>query len=121
MKWFFRWLYNGIKEVESEDSEEKNTFTNSTAVNLVPRRKGFNNLKVGLATAGPTASPDGHIHLRESSMNFRLYPATGGHIVEYSYYDEKTDQNTQALHLIPSDQDLGDSISKIMTLEALKR
>ena len=121
MKWFFRWLYNGIKEVESEDSEEKNTFTNSTAVNLVPRRKGFNNLKVGLATAGPTASPDGHIHLRESSMNFRLYPATGGHIVEYSYYDEKTVQNTQALHLIPSDQDLGDSISKIMTLEALKR
>lgn len=122
MKWFFRWLYAGIKEVEAEDSEEKHTFTNSTGVNLVPRRpKGPHGLKVGLAIAGQTASPEGHIHLRESSMNFRLYPATGGHIVEYSYYDEKTDQNTQALHLIPSDQDLGESISKIMTLEALKR
>lgn len=120
MKWFFRWLYNGIKEIESEDSEEKNTFTNSTGVNLVPRRKGFNNLKIGLATA-KSPTDDNHIHLNQSSMNFRLYSATGGHIVEYSYYDEKTDRNTQALHLIASDQDLGDSLSKIMTLEALRR
>ena len=120
MKWFFRWLYNGIKQVESEDSEEKNTFTNSTGVNLVPRRpRGPNTMKVGLAVAGSTN--DTSVHLSQSPMTFRLYPATGGHIVEYAYYDEKTDRNTQALHLIPSDADLGDSLSKIMTLEALKR
>lgn len=119
MKWFFTWLYNGIKEVEAQDREE-HTFTNSTGVNLVPRRpRGPANIKVGLAKA--STETDNHVHLNQSSMNFRLYAATGGHIVEYSYYDEKTDRNTQALHLIASDQDLGDSLSKIMTLEALKR
>jgi hypothetical protein len=75
-------------------------------------------MNVGLAKS---ATDENHVHLNQSAMNFRLYPATGGHIVEYSYYNENTDRNTQALHLIPSDADLGDALSKIMTLEALKR
>jgi hypothetical protein len=54
-------------------------------------------------------------------MHFRIYPATGGHIVEYTFYNHKKDNNDQALHLIPSDLDLGESLAKIMTLEALKR
>lgn len=117
MKWFFNWLYNGIKEVEERDRAER-----EEAIYMAPdtlrKSRTFSNLKVGLAKA---TKSDNQIHLSQSAMNFRLYPATGGHIVEYSYYNENTDQNTQALHLIPSDQDLGDSLSKIMTLEALKR
>jgi len=117
MKWFFNWLYKGIKEVEAQDREES-VFTNSTGVSLnVARARGVK-MKMGLAKP---AGEEGLIHLNQSAMNFRLYPATGGHIVEYSYYDENTDRNTQALHLIPSDSDLGDALSKIMTLEALKR
>ena len=54
-------------------------------------------------------------------MHFRIYPATGGYIVEYQYYDEKNDRNHQALHLIPSELDMGTELSKILTLEALKR
>lgn len=117
MKWFFNWLYNGLQKVEAQDREEVSF---STQAGLVARRPrgSMASMKIGLAK---TASEDGHIHLSQSAMNFRLYPATGGHIVEYSYYDEKTDRNTQALHLIPSDADLGDALSKIMTLEALKR
>lgn len=119
MKWFFNWMYKGLKEVESQDREESSA--GFPALNMVQRKsKSFNQLKVGLATA-KSSSEDNHIHLNQSAMNFRLYPATGGHIVEYSYYNENTDRNTQALHLIPSDADLGDALSKIMTLEALKR
>ena len=117
MKWFFNWLYNGIKEVEERDRAER-----EEAIYMAPdisrKTRTFNNLKIGLAKAAPN---ENQIHLSQSAMNFRLYPATGGHIVEYSYYDERKDQNTQALHLITSDQDLGDALSKIMTLEALKR
>jgi hypothetical protein len=120
MKWFFNWLYNGIRDIEAQHREES-AFTNSTGVNLIGAKtrgpKAYK-MNIGLAKA---ATEENQIHLNQSSMNFRLYPATGGHIVEYSYYDEKLDRNTQALHLIPSDQDLGDALSKIMTLEALKR
>lgn len=114
MKWFFNWLYNGIKEVEAQDraEREESIYTNH------PRAT----MKVGLAIPRSKGTrDDNHVNLNQSAMNFRLYPATGGHIVEYSYFNERTDMNQQALHLIPSDADLGESISKIMTLEALKR
>lgn len=55
------------------------------------------------------------------SINFQIYPATGGNVVEINYYDEKADKMYKALHIIPSDQDLGDGISKIITFEMLKR
>ena len=119
MKWFFNWLYNGLQKVEAQDREEI-SFTNSTGVNLVARRPRGPMMKAGLSKAD--MSSDGHhVNLNQSPLVFRLYPATGGHIVEYSFYDERKDQNTQALHLIPSDADLGDALSKIMTLEALRR
>lgn len=118
MKWFFRWLQNGLNNIDKDDREEA-PYAPAMNLGAVARRpRGPNSMKIGLAK---TASEDGHVHLSQSAMNFRLYPATGGHIVEYSYYDEKTDRNSQALHLIASDQDLGESISKIMTLEALRR
>jgi len=115
MKWFFNWLYNGIKEVEERDRAER-----EEVIYMAPdiSRKRATGMKIGLSKG---SRDDNHINLNQSALNFRLYPATGGHIVEYSYYNEKTDMNQQALHLIPSDADLGESISKIMTLEALKR
>jgi hypothetical protein len=119
MKWFFKWLRNGINTVDKEDREAE-----QRAVETITMPKiniGLKTYKNRNAIAGATASSDGHIHLSQSPMNFRIYPATGGHIVEYSYYNERKDTNDQALHLIPSDLDLGTELAKIMTLEALKR
>jgi hypothetical protein len=112
MKWFFKWMYNGLKNVETDDSRIREELP-AISIGAV-RPKGPR----GITKA---AMHDGSVNLNASPMNFRVYPATGGHIVEYTYYNDKTDMNQQALHLVPSDQDLGDSLSKIMTLEALKR
>lgn len=116
MKWFFKWLQRRLDSAEVEE-EKKSDVNWATQSNLVARRPRGSMATMKIKSAGE----EGLIHLSQSPMNFRLYPATGGHIVEYSYYDEKTDRNTQALHLIASDRDLGDAISKIMTLEALRR
>jgi hypothetical protein len=117
MKWFFNWLYAGLKNVEAQEREE-GTFSNQAG--FVARPRG-SKLKIGLAKSTDMSADGQHVNLNQSPLVFRLYPATGGYIVEYSFYNEKTDMNQQALHLIPSDADLGESISKIMTLEALKR
>jgi len=117
MKWFFNWLYNGLQKVEAQEREETGF---ATQAGMIARPRG-SKLRIGLAKTADMSSDGQHVNLSQSPLVFRLYPATGGHIVEYAYYDEKTDRNTQALHLIPSDADLGESISKIMTLEALKR
>jgi hypothetical protein len=120
MKWFFKWLYNGISEVETAEKQAREETGFANQVGLVARPRGPRGTRIGI-NKSDMASDGNHVNLNQSPLVFRLYPATGGHIVEYSYYDERKDQNTQALHLIPSDADLGDALSKIMTLEALKR
>jgi hypothetical protein len=117
MKWFFNWLYIGIKEVEEHNREKQEAIY--MAPDISRKNHPFSNLKSSLSKG--STNDVNQVQLNQSAMNFRLYPATGGHIVEYSYFNEDTDRQSQALHLIPSDADLGESISKIMTLEALKR
>jgi len=116
MNWFFKWLYNGLKSIEQEEHNTQKVAEGprvGLAMNIPRVRAG--------SRQGIKVADDGQVNLSQSPLVFRIYPATGGHIVEYSYYNEKKDTNDQALHLIPSDLDLGTELAKIMTLEALKR
>jgi hypothetical protein len=56
----------------------------------------------------------------KQGMNFTIHPATGGYIMEYRVYDKKNDRNDNKLHIINNDQDLGESIGKIITMEILR-
>ena len=58
---------------------------------------------------------------RANGMQFTVYPANGGHVLEYSYYDPKTDRHNNSLHLITADQNMGEMIGHAITLEMLKR
>jgi hypothetical protein len=59
--------------------------------------------------------------LDSRGMNFTIHMANGGYVLEYSNYNEKTDRHDNALHLIPSDQDLGQGIAHVITLELLRK
>jgi hypothetical protein len=54
-------------------------------------------------------------------MGFTIYQANGGYVMEYSAYDEKTDRHTNALHIITGDQDLGQGIAHVITIEMLRK
>jgi hypothetical protein len=54
-------------------------------------------------------------------MSFTIHMASGGYVLEYSSYDEKTDRHNHNLHIIPSDQDMGQGIAHIITLEMLRK
>jgi hypothetical protein len=54
-------------------------------------------------------------------MGFTIFQAVGGNIMEYSSYDEKTDRHEHRLHIIPSEQDLGQGIAHIITYEMLRK
>jgi hypothetical protein len=56
-----------------------------------------------------------------NGMSFTIHQANGGYVMEYSSYDEKTDRNSHNLHIITSDQDLGQGIAHIITLEMLRK
>jgi len=56
----------------------------------------------------------------DADLNFRMYKAENGHVMEVRHYDRRTDRHTNKLYLITDDQDLGAEISKIITVESLR-
>lgn len=56
------------------------------------------------------------------SQGFRLnvYSASGGTIVETTKYDRKNDDHRHGLHVVTDDKDLGEELSKIITMESLR-
>ena len=57
----------------------------------------------------------------QNGMNFTIHSANGGYVMEYTSYDPRTDERNNALHIITSDQDLGQGIAHIITLEMLRK
>jgi len=53
-------------------------------------------------------------------MNFTVYRANGGVLVEVNRYDERKDQHHCELHIVTPDEDLGNALGKIVTFESLK-
>ena len=53
-------------------------------------------------------------------LNFRVFSAVGGKVVEFNHYDRKTDRRNSTTYIITNDQDFGERISKIATMESLK-
>jgi hypothetical protein len=45
----------------------------------------------------------------------------GGTIIETRWYDQRKDESRVKLHIVTSDQDLSESIGKIVTMELLQR
>jgi hypothetical protein len=53
-------------------------------------------------------------------LNFKVFNAVGGKVVEFRRYDRKNDRNDSTTYIITNDQDFGDRIAKIATMEKLK-
>jgi hypothetical protein len=56
----------------------------------------------------------------EPTLNFKVYNAVGGKVVEFSRYDRKTDRSDHQIYIIGKDEDFGEKIAKIATLEVLR-
>ena len=56
------------------------------------------------------------------SQGFRLnvYSAGGGTIIETTKYDRQKDDHRHSLHVVTDDKDLGEELSKIITMESLR-
>jgi hypothetical protein len=56
----------------------------------------------------------------ERSLNFNIFSAHGGRIVEVSKYNRQTDRATKNLYIITPEQEFGREIEKIITMECLR-
>ena len=105
MRWFDKWFNKKSKKAWTEFRNEP-----------CEVEEDKYSMKIGHVNT-IKGGPDFH----SKGMNFVIYPASGGHIVEYQSYDDKTDRNVGKLHIIKSDDDIGIALGHIVTMECLCR
>ena len=106
MKWLDKWIGKKVKQAWDNARNEASP-------------EPEYNMKMSTIGGGPKNTISGSP--RANGMQFTVYPANGGHVLEYQYYDPKTDRHNNSLHLINADQNMGDVIGHAITLEMLKR
>lgn len=75
----------------------------------------INRLSGSLISVGPPS-----IDQPERAIQFTVYNANGGRVIETRRYDKKTDRSSNGLYVINNDADFGKEIDKIITMETLK-
>jgi hypothetical protein len=101
MKWLDNWILKRAKYLRNRDDS-------IVSIDRAERGNG-----IGMKDS---ASIGGSKH----RMNFTVYRANGGMMVEYNRYDDRKDQHHCELHIVHPDQDLGAALGKIVTFESLK-
>ena len=56
----------------------------------------------------------------DPTLQFKIYNAIGGKVVEFTRYDRKIDRTEHQVYIIGKDVDFGEKIAKISTLEVLR-
>jgi hypothetical protein len=100
MNWFKRMVVKWVREDWDSIRHQSNT-QEKYALNAI--------------SSGPGRHVDS-----DPTLQFKVYNAIGGKVVEFSRYDRKTDRHDHSIYVIGKDDDFGDKIAKIATLETLK-
>jgi hypothetical protein len=58
--------------------------------------------------------------LEGDPIRFNIFRASGGTVVQTYIYDRQRDRSNSQLHIIGHDQDIGESLGKIVTMESLR-
>ena len=100
MKWLKRKLYNWVSEIDQEKHPNQGYKIDEVRPIAIP---------------GNSASCD-----KDPVLNFRVFSAVGGRVIEFRHHDEKTDRTSVTTYIVKDDEDFGDVIKKISTMEMLK-
>jgi hypothetical protein len=100
MNWFKRMVINWVREDWEHARQEQDCY---------PTTK----LSRGNSINGSDVNSD-------PTLQFKVYNAVGGKVVEFTRYDRQKDRAEHQIYVIGKDEDFGAKIAKISTLEVLK-
>jgi hypothetical protein len=98
MNWFKRMVVKWVREDWNNAGQEKDCY---------PTPKNSLSVSTRDVNSDPT-------------LQFKVYNAIGGKVVEFSRYDRKNDRSFHDIYIIGRDEDFGEKIAKIAMLEVLK-
>lgn len=109
MKWFDRFLYRKLRDMW-DNKDQYNHYLEEVDY------KKAKALKMNIGTAMvERGSAEG-----EDRVTFELSSAVGGRILNVRRYDNKNDRHQSQTYVIPSGEDVGERVAKIVNLELLK-
>jgi hypothetical protein len=97
MKWLKRKIRDWVRDANEDDS-----------------------MTIGIGKVVASRDVDAGMCDADPILNFRVFNAVGGKVVEFRRYDRKTDRNDTTTYIIGKEEDFGQSISKIATMETMK-
>ena len=100
MKWLDNWILQRAKRIRNRNETKSSIDRLQTGISISEDRPSIGSSK--------------------HRMNFVVYRANGGVLVEINRYDERKDQHHCELHIVHPDEDLGAALGKIVTFESLK-
>jgi hypothetical protein len=80
--------------------------------------KYANNHAIGIDASSFPQTSNNDLHT-SPKLNFKIFTANGGFIVEFYKYDYKKDETASQLYVIPSSEELTESITMICQREFL--
>lgn len=114
MKWLDKWLARKVRrglQLE-KDIEESRAVQSLGAIKLQSHHLNMINVPSDMHSKGGLDSV--------ADLNFRMYRAYNGFVMEVRQSDKRTERQSTTIHIIADNEDLGDSIAKIITLESLR-
>ena len=110
MKWLDTWLYDKVRDMW--DNRDKYD-ADRDYKNRIAQKMSL----VGAQTAMSIdrGNPEG-----EDRITFELTAAVGGRILNVRRYDQRKDYHDATTYVIPSGEDVGARVAKILNLELLK-
>jgi hypothetical protein len=106
MKWFDRWFYRQAKKAW----ENKSKYDSE----ILEKERDYK-MSSGLAQIERSRSEG------EGRISFELSSAVGGRILNVRHYDERKDRHETQTYVIPSGEDVGERVAKIINLELFKQ
>ena len=92
---FRRWLRNWITNFDQDEPEQT---------------------KIGRSlSVRESDDPD-----NEKSLQFRVWFANGGKVIQTNRYDRHKDRNFSSMYVVTHDQNFGEEVDKIITMESLR-
>ena len=95
-----------------EEKPMKLTFKQKLRKWLMDDSDEYGNNIISVDSEGP--------NIQSQGFRLNVYSASGGTIVETTKYDNKKDEHRHSLHVVTDDKELGEELSKIITMESLR-
>lgn len=106
MNWFDKWLYKKTRNMWDNRHKYEEQLKEREYVKM-------NTLQGAMVERG---RPEG-----EGRITFELSTAVGGKILNVRHYDDRKDRHDQQTYVIPTGEDVGERVAKIINLELFKQ